>query len=134
MVEEKQQTLFPKTEQWRLKSTHRDDVLVNMMQGLLIRFIGGDLGGAIVSICYRLCLSCIDDEYVKKDRLLRVPYWTLWDLNPRPHAIVQCEACALPLCQAPIARPVIIGSHDLCTRFQPLAPSLYPSLPSSSTQ
>ena len=51
MVEEKQQTLFPKTEQWRLKSTHQGDVLVNIMQGLLIRFIGGDLRGAIVSIC-----------------------------------------------------------------------------------
>ena len=25
--------------------------------------------------------------------------WTLWDLNPRPHA---CEACALPLCQEPV--------------------------------
>ena len=43
--------------------------------------------------------------------------WTLWDLNPRPHAHHQyseCEACALPLCQEPIETQLAESFKSTC--------------------
>ena len=37
--------------------------------------------------------------------------WTLWELNPRPHASRPCEACALPLCQEPMKHGTNNCSH-----------------------
>ena len=48
--------------------------------------------------------------FFKKKRK-RKEKWTLWELNPRPHASRPCEACALPLCQEPMKHGTNNCSH-----------------------